>query len=297
MFKNILAPVTPSSYCERSSDTAIAFAQRFESKLVLLHVYGFEHQWGEAELLGQSGDLEKIRTGIEKHYREKLAGVPDHKIAVTQGVPHVEIVRVAREMDADLIVMCPYRRDAPGQEGLTWTRVGSTMERVSREAHCPVMIVSRETPYGEHAFRNILATTDFSRQSRFVVEYAAQMAQRYGAALTVFNVLDTDCEARLMAQDEITHEIMERKLKMGQEYDGLLRGVQASCECWEGQPGVEILKMARMKEADLILMARHGREKDPEKALLGSTVAHVAVRSLCPVMSINHRFRMRGNSA
>jgi nucleotide-binding universal stress UspA family protein len=59
-------------------------------------------------------------------------------------------------------------------------------------------------------------------------------------------------------------------------------------EVWEGTPYVEILKYSRDKQADLIVMAHHTREIDPEKAVLGSTVEQVVLRSACPVASVNH---------
>ena len=52
------------------------------------------------------------------------------------------------------------------------------------------------------------------------------------------------------------------------------------------------IKFAREKEADLIAMAHHTREVDPEKALLGSTVEQVVLRSACPVASVNHPDRV-----
>jgi nucleotide-binding universal stress UspA family protein len=59
-------------------------------------------------------------------------------------------------------------------------------------------------------------------------------------------------------------------------------------EVREGIPYVEILKFAREKTRDLIVMAQHTREVDPEKAVLGSTVEQVVLRSACPVASVNH---------
>jgi nucleotide-binding universal stress UspA family protein len=50
---------------------------------------------------------------------------------------------------------------------------------------------------------------------------------------------------------------------------------------------VEILKFARWRNADLIIMAHHSKEIDPEKALLGSNVVRVALSAACPTVSIN----------
>ena len=59
-------------------------------------------------------------------------------------------------------------------------------------------------------------------------------------------------------------------------------------EIWEGIPYVEILKYAREKQGDLIVMAHHAREIDPDEAVLGSTVEQVVLRAACPVASVNH---------
>jgi nucleotide-binding universal stress UspA family protein len=50
---------------------------------------------------------------------------------------------------------------------------------------------------------------------------------------------------------------------------------------------VEVLKFARERQADLIVMAHHAREIDSEEALMGSTVEQVVLRSACPVASVN----------
>ena len=61
-------------------------------------------------------------------------------------------------------------------------------------------------------------------------------------------------------------------------------------EIWEGIPYVEILKFAREKQGDLIVMAHHTRDIDPEEAQLGSTVEQVVLRAACPVARKNKRF-------
>ena len=61
-----------------------------------------------------------------------------------------------------------------------------------------------------------------------------------------------------------------------------------SIEAMEGVPYVEILKYARERQGDLIVMAHHTRRVDPEEAELGSTVEQVVLRSACPVASVNH---------
>jgi len=293
MFKNILAPVTSSQRCEQAADAAISFARRFEAGLVLLHVHGFEHKWGEAELLDRPEELQKIKADMAGHFAGKLQDLHGHKIAVTQGVPHVEILRMARESAADLILMCPYRQELPQMKDLLWTRVGHTLERVIQNAHCPVMLVNRPVAFNEYVFRHVLAATGLSGKDNFCVDYAAQLARKCGAKLTVFSVLDTDSGAANVPQDEIDRITRERKTRMTVEYDDMVKGVgDVEYECYEGQTAVEILKIARLRGADVIVMAHHTREADLECAFECSTVVHVAFRALCPVVSINRKFEM-----
>jgi nucleotide-binding universal stress UspA family protein len=55
---------------------------------------------------------------------------------VRVGSPHMEIVRLAEERDVDLIVMATH-----GRGFITHAILGSTTERVVRNAPCPVFVV------------------------------------------------------------------------------------------------------------------------------------------------------------
>jgi nucleotide-binding universal stress UspA family protein len=67
-----------------------------------------------------------------------------------------------------------------------------------------------------------------------------------------------------------------------------MTGIQDySFEVWEGIPYVEVVKYAREKHADLIIMAHHTQKASGEDTRLGSNIEQVIVRAGCPVMSIN----------
>ena len=93
----------------------------------------------------------------------------------------------------------------------------------------------------------------------------------------------------VMEQAEIEDQIQKAKQKIEKRYVAKMNGYDNfEIEVREGIPYVEILKFAREKTGDLIVMAHHTREVDPEKAVLGSTVEQVVLRSACPVASVNH---------
>lgn len=141
------------------------------------------------------------------------------------------------------------------------------------------------------AFSNIVLATDFSEPALCAFNFALDIAQVYDATLHIFHVLpDTDHE-KLLSQAEVERNIQEALSKMEKRYGSeLSEVVDYSMDSWEGVPHAEILKFARWKYADLIIMAHHSRERDPESAVLGSTVIKVASSARCPVLSINKDF-------
>lgn len=58
-------------------------------------------------------------------------------------------------------------------------------------------------------------------------------------------------------------------------------------DVWEGLPYLEIVKYAREKQADLIVMAHHAKRREGEDTRIGSNMEQVVVRANCPVLSVN----------
>ncbi|MEF2144813.1 MAG: universal stress protein [Desulfovibrionaceae bacterium] len=294
MFKDIVVGVTPSGVDECAVDAALGFAQRFEAKLYMVHVAGMGHSWGDLRHLEPSGQTEQIKQQIIEHYADKLKGIEDYQVHVVPGMPHAEILRLARKVNSDLIIMGPHTKEYAEKRSTMWGMAGSTLERVSQKARCPVMIVTKATPYGEHKFEKILVATDFSEQAECAVNYGGQLVRQYKASMTLLNVVDTDGLAGQMPDEELKRLMAQNKERMEEEYAGRLKGVESCAyECVAGKPAMDILKAARLTGADLILMAHHSKEIDPEKAFLGSTVTQVALNAHCPTMSVNRHFDLR----
>ncbi len=142
------------------------------------------------------------------------------------------------------------------------------------------------------AFSNIVLATDFSEPANCAFNFAVDIAQYYDAKLHVFHALPASAgHDAYFEQKVIEQNIQDALGRMKKRYGDTLNGmVDYSMDAWEGVPHVEILKFARWRYADLIIMAHHSKADDPEKALLGSTVIKVASSSRCPVLSINKDF-------
>lgn len=283
MFKDIIVGVTPTGIDACAVKAAIRFADRFESQLYLAHVAGMEQGWGSIEHLAPSGETDQIGTKIRAMYDEYLGITPGAQIVVVPGIPHNELLRLARQKNTDLIVMGPHTKEYEEKRSKMWGMAGSTLERVSQRARCPVMIVHKEVDCKDPLFENIVVATDFSDQAECAVSYGGQMARQYKARLTVMHVCGPDGQGR----DECL-------ARLERDYGPRLDGVQGvNFQAVTGEPAMEILRAARQSGADLVIMAHHSKESDPEKAFLGSTVTQVALNAPCPTMSVNRHFDLR----
>jgi nucleotide-binding universal stress UspA family protein len=306
MFNKILFATTASPTCDNAAKVAFDLEMKWDAKLYVFHVLGIPTR-GYSPFItdARTGELEQpdpdyiewVKEEMKNTYDVLLADSNNVSIEAAVGVPHREILRMARKMDVDLIIMGAHTR----QEDVGATRyrnvVGSTMQKVAKSARCPVVIISRPCTTCWKLFSNIVFGTDFSKAADYAYMFAYKLAREVGAKLHLFHACDINSSGsgRIMEQTEIENLIEKAKAEMQKRYVSKMNGYDNySLEVREGIPYVEILKFAREKTGDLIVMAHHTREIDPEKAVLGSTVEEVVLRSACPVASVNHPDKVAG---
>ncbi len=300
MFKKILFATTATSACDNAAHVAFDLARKYESELTVLHVFGRPSRGFSATVTdSKTGEedhvdadyIEWVRDEMKTYYAEqsKATGV-EGKMTPVVGIPHTEILRFMRKADVDLVVMGAHsRQEDPGATRYR-SIVGSTMQKVAKSARCPVLIVSRPCTTCLWYFSNIIFGTDFTKASDSAFKFALKLCKEIGAKLYMFHALDLSSvqSGTVLEQAEIEGMIKAARRKMELKYEAQMDGYDNyEVEIWEGIPYVEILKYAREKNGDLIVMAHHTREIDPEQALLGSTVEQVVLRASCPVASVN----------
>ncbi len=147
--KMILVPTDFSEASEKALRYAVRFGEQFGARITLVHVfepiiYPAEMGYVPAEMQLDSDSLrenalKRVQELANKHLQPPLRGTA----LVRSGSPFNEIATVARELQADLIIIATH-----GYSGLTHLLLGSTAERVVRHAPCPVLVVRER----EHDF-------------------------------------------------------------------------------------------------------------------------------------------------
>ncbi|WP_319583420.1 universal stress protein [uncultured Pseudodesulfovibrio sp.] len=292
MFKKILLATSGAPSTFGAARVAFDMAKRYGAEVVVFNVMGvptkaFSQVVNDVRTGEEIEVDEEYRAWVEEElkstFEKQIESVEYAKIVTTTGVPSREILRAARAEDADLIVMgassgdsSAYRKGYPG----------STLQRVAKAARCPVMTVHRETASYWGGFGNIVFATDFSKQAESAFKFALNSAKELGCDLTLFHALDIS--GKLLDQNAIEDKIIEARARIRETYGPLMGDFKDfDIEVWEGVPYVEIVKLARERSADLIVMAHHTRELDPELATIGSTMEQVILRAGCPVVSVS----------
>ena len=139
--KRILCPTDFSAIAEKAVEYAVFLASSHNAELQLLHVVDYLHGFDNYLILSMTPH--EISERMEKHANEDLSEVVNQikesvktEKAVRHGKASVQIIKMAREMKADLIVMGSH-----GRTGLSHVIIGSVAEAVVRHAYCPVLVV------------------------------------------------------------------------------------------------------------------------------------------------------------
>jgi nucleotide-binding universal stress UspA family protein len=141
------------------------------------------------------------------------------------------------------------------------------------------------------AFRKILVPIDFSKHSDRALETAVDLARKYDAAVTVMHVYVIPTvplpEGYIVAGPDQITEILN---KTKDALDGARKRVVAMGAAKvdtlmaEGVAFTEIVRVAREKGYDLIVMGTHGRT-GLKHALMGSVAEKVVRKAPCAVLT------------
>ncbi len=150
LVRHILCATDLSAASQATIAYALSLAAEYQARLTVLHVLeGVAASDSPAyKELPETAALLRQVEAVTRHHLHQA--IPEDarawcevKEQVVQGRAHREVLRIAVEETADLIVMGS-RRHGP----LAWTSMGSTLHHVVREASCPVLTVK---PTGDHA--------------------------------------------------------------------------------------------------------------------------------------------------
>ncbi len=295
MITRILFATDFSQWARRAEDYACALACSWKASLTVLSVAEFPPGLNPDYPVNQQYLADLLKTASSQLV--DLKGRAERRgIAVTTrvatGIPSEEVITAARAEDSDLIVV-----GTRGKTGLAHVLLGSTAERVTRGAPCPVLTVRMEPADNEGestlsrpvTLERILVPVDFSDCSLDAFEYAVEVAQQAKASVMLLHVLepvsyglDFDL-GHIRTREDVRASWTKRLEELASSHrhpdvavDVQLRG---------GFPSDSIIDSVQTLPCDLIVMGTHGR-RGISHALSGSVAEAVLRKARCPVVAV-----------
>lgn len=279
--KRVLAAVDFSDWTGPVLKTAAEIAGRYGAGLTAVYAETFlPPPYFTERGMGQILDVLKAQRDEARRY---LADVVRREIGrqvaveslLLETTPVEGILVAAEERGAGLIALGTH-----GRSGLNRLLLGSVAEKVVRGAKVPVLTVrGGEAAACRLPFRKILCPVNYTEVAYESLRYAADLARRFGAELTVMTSLEGDATA----SDEALRQ-HERRL-----CDWVPEDVQAHCTLRpavrRGDAAEQVLRMAKEEGSDLLVI---GAQHRPllEATIFGTTSVRVMRHAACPVLTV-----------
>jgi nucleotide-binding universal stress UspA family protein len=250
------------------------------ARVILTHVVRVGY--GQGAEYGNKDALEEWLQGLSAPMRD--AGLDVTVDIRAAGEIARDILQAAREHGADLIVI-----GSRGQNMIRGLFLGSVAREVIRLSSLPVRLewIEVKGKVGEEdcertchtGLRRLLLATDFSHQSQSAEQAVIELARR-GAHVDVLHVLTPG-----------NRKVYGRWPRMAQAAlsyiadDIAATGGKAAVHLIEGKPSQEIARLAAARDADLIVVGKHGSSW-VESMAIGSTAANLCEIARRPVLMV-----------
>ena len=272
--KNILVPTDFSTRANSALAVAANLARKTGATLSLLHIIDVpsEGSAGSDPIAMVSGgsDDEAIAPYMMKiinYTKEKIAAIKaqysDVKIVEKVVFDKVskQISSFVADNSTDLVVI-----GSNGASGIDEVMIGSNTEKVVRLVKCPVIVVKRDLD--DFTPKNVVFASDFESEVSQVINFAKLLHKHYGTKLHLVKIITPN-----------NFETSETTNKRIESFIGRNKLGDASTNYFNYYTEEEgIISFAQHVEADLVLLATHGRT-GVARFLMGSIAENVTNHS------------------
>ncbi len=290
--KTILVPVDFSERSTHAAEHAVVLSNRFQSKVVLVHVIPpapFEYAaFDGGAYTGMAVHPEReIQENVERRLctlAQNLRGAQPLETKTLIGDPAKEIERLVEELPVDLLVM-PTHGYGPFRRFI----LGSMTTKVLHDVSCPVFTgahIPEVTPINPEPYKRIACAIDLGPHSEAVLRWAWDFALAYEEDLTVIHaapLLEVGGSYGDMFPADTRKALMDAARA---EVDKLIEKVgcraQVHVEC--ADPASYVRDVADKSYTDVLIIGR-----TPNLGLLGRlrTHAYAIIREApCAVISV-----------
>jgi nucleotide-binding universal stress UspA family protein len=275
-YSKVLIPVDFSETSMLAIRHAAYFAETTHAHVYLLHVVNSHYMsqnmfipvvnLKQSEVEGKAAEkLEQLAQDMRKEYKVNIDCI------IRSGTPASEVVRVAKELSASLIVMGTH-----GYSPIQEIMIGSVALKVLTRSSAPTMVMSSAATH--KGYSKIVLPIDNTVNSRQKVNYSLEFAKRFSAQVHAIALVGTDEMDDKPAMELVLHQIQTlAKEKAVSFHSEVLTGVK--------NRATSTIKYAEKAGADLIIIMT---DQDAELSgfFLGPYSQQIIHLSKVPVIAI-----------
>jgi nucleotide-binding universal stress UspA family protein len=276
----MLVPIDGSRFSFQNEEVAAGIADKFSSRVIVLHVVPQAIRNPPTEFVQQVSDsirkemedwfLERGKQALEEAKRLFTGGKARvNTMLVEFADPAETILKVAKGKGSDIIVI-----GNRGTGEIEEFSLGSVAEKVSKYAECTVLIVKKGMKMSK-----ILVAVDGSKHAQKALDYAVQLALKYKASVTLMNVAQT---VYPFLKADVVKSIGELIVSNAAER---VKDLKVNRRVEIGDPAKTIIEVAKSENYDLIALGSRGLNP-AKKFLLGSVSDKVAGHAQCSVLVV-----------
>lgn len=200
--------------------------------------------------------------------------------------PHAGIARAVTQIQPDLLVIGPHRRQA-----LNDVFVGTTAERTIRSVECPVLMVNAPPV---RPYRSALLATDFSEGARRAAHVFEALGMDEGIRVAMFHTFLVPALhlalSHMLGKEERASIVADERKLAAQDLSAFAKSVGKISPVQilrpaERRPALEILAAAKQENADLVVVGTTG-ESGLLRLFLGSVADEVLRGAVCDVLAV-----------
>ncbi|MGM0551810.1 MAG: universal stress protein [Bacteroidota bacterium] len=272
--RTVLVPVDFKSPSGKALEYAFNVAQINHDELVLLYVV--ETPGWLAEFFKSGDELVKIVDDAKEKLQERAKQFQQthpkvkYSTRVVRGKPYQQILKIARELDVEYIVLGENHQGSEKEKEL-----GSTVYHVTLKSCAPVFIYKGERV---EIARRMMVPVDLTKESTKKLDSALDYAIKYGAEVHLVSAL--------VGGIKVKQSRIYKKLKKAKKHftdKGITCDTQIFARS-DKPPYEHVLEYAKEIHADLILIMTH-QEGATYDNYIGAFAHHIINQSTVPILS------------
>jgi nucleotide-binding universal stress UspA family protein len=294
MLATIIVPLDGSDFAARALPHAAVLGRSSGAKLVLVRVLAHRAPGSAVD------ELEAIQAALNLD-AEALRADGLRVETIVRRVHHVHadgvaraIAEVADDQQAELIVMSTHGRGGLGR----WV-YGSVADSVLQQSTTPVLLVSPhvDSPLPTDRRLRVLVPLDGSDLGEEAIETADLLAGTFDTELTVLQVVEPLSYPLHYLPYDLDAELGAARQYLQTQVDRLqARNRRVTARATTGNPSWVVAQVSREVEADVVVMATHGRT-GLDRLVLGSVATATLQRADVPVLLVRPAAMLASDSA